>query len=340
MAGKRSRPDVAAFVLRLEPELLRLRRELLAGDYRPGPYRTFWVLDPKPRQISAAPFRDRVVHHALTAALEPIWERRFSPHSFACREGRGTHAALGTATAGVQRFRSCLRGDIRKYFASIDHRLLEEMLARVVKCRPTLALAASIIASSRGQEDFPWYFPGDDLFTPHGRRRGLPLGNQTSQFFANVYLNGFDQYVDRVGRPPVWARYVDDWVLFDDSKQRLAEIRASLQEQLDAVRLVMHPGKTRVHACREGVSFLGWRLFPNRTRLARQNVVHTQRRLRRLRVELQAGRVSWERVQQSVQAWIAHAAHGDTATLRHHLLSRYPFRPSVGQASRPVHEMA
>ena len=181
-AGKRKRPDVATFLLNLEPELLRLQRELLNGSYQPGPYRTFQILDPKPRRISAAPFRDRVVHHALTRVLEPIFERRFSNNSFACRTGRGTHRALEAARKGARKYSLVLKLDVRKYFASIDHQILNAQLSRAIKCRPTLDLAARIVAGSNPQEEVVQYFPGDDLFTPFERRRGLPLGNQTSQF--------------------------------------------------------------------------------------------------------------------------------------------------------------
>jgi retron-type reverse transcriptase len=181
-AGKRTRPDVAAFLMNLEGEVLRLQRELVSGAYEPGEYRTFEILDPKPRLIAAAPFRDRVVHHALTGVLEPVFERRFSAHSYACRPGKGTHAALAGAKKGVRRFPYALKCDVRKYFATIDHTILNEQLARVVKCRQTLDLAAKIIAGWKQKEDSVRYFPGDDLFTPCERRRGLPLGNQTSQF--------------------------------------------------------------------------------------------------------------------------------------------------------------
>jgi retron-type reverse transcriptase len=169
--AKRGRPDVAWFLLNLEPEVLRLRRELENGEYRPGAYRTFHVREPKIRLISAAPFADRVVHHALTRVLEPIFERRFTPNSFACRKGMGTHRALTSAQQASCRFAYVLKCDVQRYFASIDHTILRELLARVVKCRRTLALAAHIIDGSNPQEEAGFYFPGDDLFTPAQRRR-------------------------------------------------------------------------------------------------------------------------------------------------------------------------
>ena len=187
--GKKNRPDVARFLFQLEPNVCELQRELEAGAYRPGGYRSFWIHDPKARLISAAPFRDRVVHHALTRVLETVFEPRFMPNSFASRKGFGQHKALSKARVAVGRYRFVLKCDIRKYFPSIDHLILKDLLARVIKCKRTLNLAARIVDGSNAQEDVLAWFPGDDLFTPLERRRGLPIGNQTSQFFANVYLN-------------------------------------------------------------------------------------------------------------------------------------------------------
>jgi retron-type reverse transcriptase len=325
-AGKRKRPDVAAFLLGLEPELLELRRQLLSREYRTGAYRTFTIHDPKPRKISAAPFRDRVVHHALTRVLEPIFEKRFSNNSFACRTGMGTHKALERAKEGTRRFRYALKCDVRKYFASIDHAILNAQLARTIKCAPTLDLAALIIEGfPPGADDSIRYFPGDDLFSPYERRRGLPLGNQTSQFFANVYLNGLDRLIDERLKPGVYVRYVDDFVLFDDRRARLREMRRAIVESMDTVRLEIHSGKSRIYRCADGVTFLGWRLFPRRTRLVRGNVIRFRRRMKEMRAAYAAGRMTWDDVGQRVQAWIAHASQGNTWVLRERLLSGFAF---------------
>ena len=336
-AGKRRRPDVAAFLLDLEWNLLEIQKQLLQGRYSPGPYRTFQLLDPKPRLISAAPFRDRVVHHALTQVLEPVFEPRFSPFSFACRVGMGTHKALERAEVGVRRFRYVLKCDVRKYFASIDHEILKARLARAVKCGPTLDLAARIVAGWSSPEKIFRYYPGDDLFTPYERKRGLPLGNQTSQFFANVYLNGVDHRIAHETGGGIYARYVDDLVIFSDSRQRLADLREILHDALGELRLEMHPGKSRLYLCSEGVTFLGWRLFPDRAtngcyaRLARGNAVRFGRRMKGLSEDFHRGRVEWPKVEESVRAWIAHAAFGRTWLLRERLLARFAFRLGAGR---------
>jgi retron-type reverse transcriptase len=325
-AGKRHRPDVARFLLDLEPELVRLRQELEDDSYQPGPYRSFLMRDPKPRLISAAPFRDRVVHHALTQVVEPLYEARFSECSFACRRGFGTHRAIDMAKAGCRQFPFALKCDVKKYFASIDHAILKGLLRRVLTCRRTLALADRIIDGSNPQEEVVAYFPGDDLFTPFERRRGIPLGNQTSQFFANVYLNGLDHYVKRQLGPGRYVRYVDDFLLFGDRKQVLHEMRQAIEDYLEGLRLRLHPGKSRVYRSSEGVTFLGWRLFPGRARLVRPNVIRFRRRLREMRRAFGSGEIGWDHIRPRVMSWIAHASHGDTWRLREQIFEQHTFQ--------------
>jgi hypothetical protein len=157
-------------------------------------------------------------------------------------------------------------------FESIHHEILKGLLSGAIKCRPTLDLAARIIDASNPQEEANWYYPGDNLFTPYERRRGLPLGNQTSQFFANVYLNPLDQMVGRSLRPDVYVRYVDDFLLFSDCKDRLDEMQARIEEELCSLRLTMHARKSRVYRTAEGFTFLGWRIYAaNRNRNEPEN---------------------------------------------------------------------
>ena len=325
-AGKRSRPDIAAFMLEWEPRLVALRRELTDGTYLPGRYRTFRVWEPKSRLISAAPFRDRVVHHALTQVLEPVFEPRFTAQSYACRTGFGTHKAIEACAAACRAFPFALKGDIRKYFPSIDHEILKSQLARAVKCRRTLDLAGRIIDGSNPQESVQAWFEGDDLFSPLERRRGLPLGNQTSQFFANVYLNEFDHFVLRQIRPRAYCRYVDDFLLFHEDKQFLADARARIELRLESLRLRLHDGKTRAYRTADGITFLGWRVFPDHRRLVRGNVVRFRRRLKGLQRDYLAGLIDWDHVAACVQAWNAHADHGDTWRLREQIFDQHAFR--------------
>ncbi len=230
--GKRFRPDVAAFHFNLEHELWALHEELSTKTYRPGAYRSFHIYEPKLRQISAAPYRDRVVHHALVNVLEPIYERTFIDDSYACRKGKGTHAAVDRCQHFARRFRYVLKADVQKFFPSLDHEILKSLVARKVKDRDVLWLVNRIIDHSNPQEEVQNWFPGDDLFIPGERRRGIPIGNQTSQFFANVYLDPLDHFVkERLGIKG-YVRYVDDFLVFSDDKRRLADMRERIRDFL------------------------------------------------------------------------------------------------------------
>jgi retron-type reverse transcriptase len=198
--GKRFKDSALRFNAELEKNLLQLKQELEEQTYHCGCYRQFYVQKSKKRLISAAPYRDRVVHHALCNIIEPIFDRTFIYDSYACRQGKGTHKA-------VERFSSFLRNpennyvlkcDIRRYFPSIDHRILLQAIKRKIACPKTLDLIDIIIESGRSlnePKDEVLYFSGDELFTPIDRAKGIPIGNLTSQFFANVYLDRFDHWM-------------------------------------------------------------------------------------------------------------------------------------------------
>jgi RNA-directed DNA polymerase len=234
--GKRKKPGAAAFFANLEGELLALERQLRTGAYRPGRYVAFAVNDPKKRIVSTAPFRDRVVHHALCAVVEPIFEVGFIDHTFANRIGRGTHQAIDTYERYRDHHDHVLRCDIYRYFPAIDHAILKSDFRRRIACPSTLALLDLIVDCSNPQEPVALYFDGDDLFDPFRRRRGLPIGNLTSQFFANLYLDGFDHFVTEVLRAP-YVRYVDDFALFADDPATLLISRKIQREPHECLGL-------------------------------------------------------------------------------------------------------
>jgi RNA-directed DNA polymerase len=324
--GKRRRPDVAAFERHLESNLLSLERQLHAGSYRPGRYRSFYIREPKRRKISAAPFRDRVVHHALVRVIEPIFEARFSNASYACRVGKGTHAAANHAQALLRQHSYVLKADVAQFFPSIDHGVLDGMLARHIACRRTLDLCRRIMTSGDGiltSEYTLRFFPGDDLFAAQ-RPRGLPIGNLTSQFWANVYLNRVDTLIQRELRLP-HVRYCDDLLIFADATPPLHAALAALHACAAQLRLTLHPKKTRIYAADEGVEFVGYRLFRDHRRLRRGNVRLFVRRLRRQQHAYRTGRLPADRLRASIRSWIAHAKHADTYRLRSRLLRAHPF---------------
>jgi retron-type reverse transcriptase len=323
--GKRYRDNVLAFEANLEAELLRLQAELQNKTYTPGAYRTFYIHEPKKRLISAAPYRDRVVHHALCNVIQPIFERTFIRDSYANRSGFGTHRALRRFTGFARTSRYVLQCDIQKYFPSIDHEILKTLLRRKIKCPDTLWLMDTLIDHSNPQEPVPFYFPGDDLFTPTQRSRGLPVGNLTSQFFANVYLNGFDHFVKQQLQIDRYVRYVDDFALFSDDKAILEAARPALEDYLAGLRLKIHPIKSQLFETRIGASFLGFRILPDTIRVRTENLRRARRRLHRLQRAYARGGIELDTVFRSLRSWLAHLQHGDTWRLREKLLAEFSF---------------
>lgn len=326
--GKRFRENVLAFNHNLEGELLKLQRELTQKIYQPGTYRTFQITEPKSRMISAAPYRDRVVHHALCNIITPIFERTFIRDSYANRVGFGTHRALKRFTQFARSSRYVLQCDIKKYFPSIDHAILKQLLRRKLKCQDTLWLIDTIIDNSNEQLAVIDHFPGDDLLAPLQRRRGLPIGNLTSQFFANIYLNGFDHFVKERLKADKYVRYVDDFALFDDDWQALAEARQAVEEYLATLRLKIHPIKSQLFETKQGANFLGFRIFPDHIRVRTENLRRARRRLKRLQEDYAHGKVNSTDVSHSLQSWAAHLDHGDTWQLRKKIFGSLVFSRS------------
>lgn len=329
--GKRDRPVVADFEFDLERNLLNLERELRDQTYQPGAYTSFYIYEPKRRLVSAAPFKDRVVHHALCNVIEPIWEARFIATSFACRVGKGTHKALDQCHNWVKRYAYAFQGDIVKYFPSIDHQILYGLLTKRIADKEVLELTRRILDSGAGILDREYtqaYFPGDDIFAPL-RPRGLPIGNLTSQFWANIYLHELDKFVKHELHCSAYLRYMDDFALFSDDKAQLHAWKNAIDDFLAGrLRLVLHPKKSLVFPVKVGMDFCGFRLFPTHRRLRRSSVRRFVQRFRHQRQAYQEGTLSLDELNVSLQSWIAHAAHGDTWRLRSRLFRDYPLVPS------------
>ena len=320
--GKRGRAAAASFEHRLADRLLELQAELATHRYRPSGYVHFLIHDPKRRTISAAPFRDRVVHHALCNVIEPRFERRFIPDSFANRVGKGTHRAVDRLQALARRYRYVLRLDIVQFFPTMDHAVLREQLARVVPEPDVMELVDAILASGADVHDPPpnW-FPGDDLLAAN-RPRGLPIGNLTSQFWANCHLHPLDQHVTRGLGCRAYLRYVDDMALFADDKRQLWRWKAAIRERLAALRLRLHEHCAQVTPVTHGIPWLGFVVYPTHRRVKARNVVRFDRRLRARWADYHAGRISFAELDASVQGWINHVRYADTWRLRQAVLGR------------------
>lgn len=326
--GKRRKENAARFEHQLADHLLALQNELRTRAYRPGPYVSFFISDPKKRLISAAPFRDRVVHHALCNVIEPWFERRFISDSYANRKGKGTHRALDRLQQFSRSYRFVLRMDIVQHFPSIDHQILMNILARVIVEEDILWLVGRILESGKGileKEYTMVWFPGDDLFTPL-RPRGLPIGNLTSQFWSNCYLDPFDHFVKRELSCGAYLRYVDDFALFSDSKRQLWHWKMNIIERLAKFRLKIH-NQAQVAPVTSGIPWLGFIVYPTHRRLKARKVTHFNRHLRKRWKSYCKGQITFAEFDTTVQGWINHARYGDTWRLRRHLLGKPLRRP-------------
>lgn len=295
---KRNTSNALAFEQDLERNLARLHAELNDGSYRPGRSICFVVTRPKPREVWAADFRDRIVHHLLYNRIAPRFEANFIADSCACIEGHGTlYAAqrlehkIRSMTQNWTRPAWYLKCDLANFFVSIDKRILGELLAARIPERWWLALTDLILfhdprqsVSVRGA---PWRLalipPHKSLFTqpPH---LGLPIGNLSSQFFANVYLNELDQFVKhRIGARH-YIRYVDDFVLLHESAQWLNEARAAITAFLPRLGVRLNEAKTILQPVARGVDFVGQVIKPYRRSMRRRTVSEALYRLNRMPV--------------------------------------------------------
>lgn len=321
---KSRRPDVETFELRRESEILGLREELLAGAWRPGPYHFFEIFEPKRRLIAAAPYRDRVVHHALCNLLAPVLERQFVARSFSCQVGKGTTAARECCRRLTNRHRYVLKCDVSKFFPSIDHAILRAKLAERVACSGALRLIDQILASHRTTDEAPLrLFPGDDWMAVAARPRGLPIGNLTSQLWGNFYLDAMDHALTEREGHGAYLRYTDDFLLFGEDKARLWALHAVVRAELAAVRLKFAEPKSRLLAVREGVPFCGFRFLPG---LRPRMFGATKRRFERRRHALFRANADWATVAASVFAWYQFSREGNSEGLRR-AYAGWPFDP-------------
>lgn len=315
MKGKLSSDAAARFHLQWETEVVKLHEELVSEQWRPGEYTYFEIHEPKLRTVAASPFRDRVVHHALVQVLEPLFEKKFIEDSYACRKGKGTHAGVRRCAEFTRRYPVVLKCDVRKYFPHIDQEILFEKLAKTIADKKVMSLISLILRSHSDGVSQVW---GEDLFSVNERYRGLPIGNLTSQFFANVYLDGFDHFVKQELRVKGYVRYVDDFLLFADSRAEAREWGRRCKDYLDAIGLEIHPDKYRLGlTAREGADFCGFVCYSNgRIRVRSASVRRYQKRLKELK---EAGNM--RELGQSVRSWIGHVQHAQSWHLRLAVLS-------------------
>jgi RNA-directed DNA polymerase len=324
--GKRDRDVVQRFNFILEQQLLRLQQELVDGNYKPGQFRSHWIYRPKSRLISAAPYRDRVVHHALINVLEPILDRHFHPDSYACRKGKGTHAASNRLQKLMRRYKYALQCDIRKYFPSIDHQILKNTFRRLIKDKKVLWLMDLIVDCSNEQEKVLNWFEGDDLFTPFERAKGLPIGNLTSQWFANWMLNDLDHFITSVLGVGGYVRYCDDFILLHNDRTVLKDTKERIVLRLKQIRMCLHENKLSIKPVRAGITFVGYRIWPNHKLIRKDNIKAFRRRVKWMKKAYSKQLADWKDIKIRLDSWLGHAKQANSIRLIKRLSKEWVFR--------------
>jgi RNA-directed DNA polymerase len=302
--GKRAKNDVQDFSFYLMDNILLLHRDLVNHTYSHGAYQAFSISDPKPRSIHKAPVVDRLLHHAIHRKLSPFFERIFIADSYSCRTGKGAHKALEkfqefSYKVSKNNTKTCwiLKCDIRKFFASINHPTLKEILAQSINDRDVLWLLGQIINSFHSDQ---------------GKRVGLPLGNLTSQLLVNVYMNRFDQFAKHKLRAKCYIRYADDFVFFSESKEHLSTYLTIIKKFLARnLQLQLHPNKVTIKTLASGVDFLGWVNFPD------YRVLRTTTKKRMLK------RVAINPNEETLNSYLGMLKHGNSTKLEAGLIKEY-----------------
>lgn len=319
--GKQKKKDVRQFEWELEKNIFQLHRDLRGRSYRHGSYSSFYIRDPKQRHIHKAGVRDRILHHAVFSVLNPIFEPTFIPYSFSCRIGKGTHKGVSAFNHFIRKVgknysQPCfvLKCDIRKFFGTVDHGILMSMLKQRIKDEKAVWLIREIVDSFSSEQS--------DIFTA----RGLPIGNLTSQLFANIYLNEFDQFVKNELRIKYYARYTDDFVIVGDTKKELENILLKVGSFLkNNLLLELHPKKIVIRKYSQGVDFLGYIVLPRYQLLRTKTKKRIFKKLKMRIDQYRAEEIGKKSLEQSLQSYLGVLSHADTYDLKREILNQFWF---------------
>ena len=289
--GKRSKPVVRNFYKNVNLNLEKVQKNLKSNPPVLSSYTQFTIFDPKERVISVVPFVDRVMHHAIMNVLEPVFERQFIFHAYACRKGKGSHKAVNYAFKKARTHKYFLKLDVRKYFDNIDHLVLKKLLSKIIKDVECLNLLFALIDSYGMVVSTGSTTASSDSTTASGK--GLPIGNLTSQFFANYYLSLLDHYVLEQLKPCGYVRYMDDFLLFDDSKEKL-KIFLTQIENFCKNELILELKPPVLGNCKNGASFLGYLIKSDSVKLTQKSRRRKLAKLKRLNYELKMGWIDEE----------------------------------------------
>ncbi len=306
-----------AFRRFLEDNLFELHQSLKAKTYQHGGYKSFYIRDPKVRHISKACVRDRVVHHLVSNVLERIFDPTFYVHSYSCRKNKGTHKAIESFVKLARKASKnntsplfVLKCDVKKFFASVDHEILYRLLDRRIFDEDFLWLLREIINS----------------FSIDAQERGMPIGNLTSQFFANIYLDPFDRFIKHDLKIEYYIRYADDFIILSDNKEYLEKLIVNLEHFLEfELKLFLHPHKISIRDYYLGIDFLGYIVFPNFVLPRTKTKKRLFRKIHK-KVELyKMSKITAESLSQSIQSYLGYLTHANAYKLSQQLKNQIIF---------------
>lgn len=326
---KTLKPYVIEFESNLDNNLKQLKQELETFTYSPAPLNTFIIRDPKTRKISASHFKDRVVHHALCNIIEPILSKSFIHDSFANQKGKGTHKAIERFEEFMKKVKLCgarphgggqrkifdfeksdgcvLKADIRHYFDTIDHKILLQIVEHRIKDQNVIWLLNIILQNHKTQI----------------KGKGMPIGNLTSQFLANVYLNELDYFIKQKLQAKYYIRYVDDFVILHEDRDKLQEWMVAIDGFLkNRLEIELHPEKTKILLLNKGITFLGFRVFPKYRLLKKSNTRRIWKRIDIFKQKYTQKEISLSEINLSLYGWLAYAKFADTYKLRNRIIDR------------------
>lgn len=308
--GKRYRKDVIEFEMNLEGNIIELYKELKNKTYTPGEYLEFTIYEPKKRLIKAAPYRDRVVHQwYVKNFIIPIFGKAFIYDSYACIEGKGMHRAafrvqdyLKAAETKWER-PYVLKGDIKSYFFSIDHEILYNIIANKIKDPEVLWLTKIILNTTENP--------------------GIPVGSYTSQWYANLYLHQLDMFIKHELRVKMYCRYMDDWVLVFENKEKAKQALGHIIRFLDKELRLKVNEKTQIFPAKNGVNFCGYKIWPTHMKIRDSSKKRMKRKMKAYQRKYANGEMSLEEIKRSINSWLGYASHADSYYLIKHMFKDF-----------------
>ncbi len=298
--GKKNKPDVQEFEFNLEDNLFQLHRELKTKTYQHSHYTPFCIQDPKLRRIHKAGVKDRVLHHAVFRVLYPIFDKGFIFDSYSCRLNKGTHRAVNRLENFCRKLSKnnrrnifALKCDIKRFFDSVDQDILLKLIKKKIQDADTVLLVEKIIKSFEKEKN-----------------KGIPLGNVTSQLFANIYLNELDQFIKHSLKINHYLRYCDDFVILGENKEYLLRLAPFIDNFLkEKLKLTLHPDKIIIRKHHQGIDFLGYVVLPHYRVLRTKTKGRILKKIEKRYLELRTDLISKESFNQSLQSYLGILKH-------------------------------